>query len=102
MPNNIVKSFAEKSKKSEEEVDDLFKKAEGIVKSQYKDIEVGSDKFYQLVTGVLKKMLGINETPVTTVADVPKHYTINDLDSVNKRKKLQSESVLIRLDGYLK
>ena len=101
MPSNLVKSFAKKSKKSEEEVDTLFKKSEDIVKKQYKDVEVGSDKFYQLVTGVLKKMLDINETPVTTVADIPKHYTISDLDKVAKRKKLQSESILVRLDAYL-
>jgi len=101
MPSNLVKSFAEKSKKSEEEVDKLFKKSEDIVKKQYKDVEVGSDSFYKLVVGVLKKMLGLNEEPVTTVADVPKHYTIRDLDKVTKRKKLQSESILVRLDAYL-
>jgi len=102
MPSNLTKSFAEKSNKSEAEVDKLFKKAETIVKDKYPKVEAKSDAFYKLVVGTLKNMLGINEeSPAITLTDVPKHYTMRDLDNVSKRKKLKSESVLVRLDAYL-
>jgi hypothetical protein len=57
MPNNIIKSFSDKSGKSEKEVEDLWNKAEDIVKDKYDLSPDDGDKFYSLVTGVLKKML---------------------------------------------
>tara|TARA_R110001592_G_scaffold329779_2_gene611698 strand:+ start:159 stop:503 length:345 start_codon:yes stop_codon:yes gene_type:complete len=57
MPNNIVKSFADKSGKNTKEVEKLWKKAESIVKDEYKLTPEDDDKFYSKVTGVLKKML---------------------------------------------
>lgn len=57
MPNNIVKSFADKSGKSETEVEKLWNKAEEIVKDKYDLTPDDEDKYYSLVTGVLKKML---------------------------------------------
>lgn len=59
MPNNIVKSFAKKTGKSESEVERLWNKAEGIVKKDYKDVEKESDKYYQITTGILKNMLSL-------------------------------------------
>lgn len=57
MPNNIVKSFSDKSGKSEAEVEKLWDKSEEIVKEKYNLSPDDGDKFYSLVTGVLKKML---------------------------------------------
>ncbi len=61
MPANIVKHFSNKTGKSKEEVDSLWNKSKEIVKKEYKDVSDKDDNFYQIVTGVLKKMLGLNE-----------------------------------------
>lgn len=61
MPNNIVKSFADKTNKSSEEVEKKWDKAKDIVKKEYPDVEEDSEDFYKIVVGVLKKMLGISE-----------------------------------------
>lgn len=59
MPNNIIKSFAQRTGKSESEVETAWDKAKDITKKQYPEVEMGSEKFYKLLTGVLKKMLSI-------------------------------------------
>ena len=51
MPNNIIKSFAQKSNKSEQEVEKIWDE----LKSKY-----GED--YQRIVGALKKILMINES----------------------------------------
>ncbi|MFW6219667.1 MAG: hypothetical protein ACOCZ5_00090 [bacterium] len=61
MPSNIVKSFSDKTGKSISEVEKLWNKAKDITKDQYGDVEVGSDRFYEITTGILKNMLGIEE-----------------------------------------
>lgn len=58
MPANVVKSLADKSGESIERVEELWDKAQEIVTSEY-NITKESDKFYPLVTGILKKMLKI-------------------------------------------
>lgn len=60
MPASVIVSFADKSGKSQEEVERLYNKAKDIVDKQY-EVESGSDDYYQIVMGVLKKMLGISE-----------------------------------------
>ncbi len=70
MPNNIIKSFADKTDRSIEQVEKLWDKAKEIVKKQYPKVEVDSDKYYQLVTGVLKKALKIDEVITTTSANI--------------------------------
>tara|TARA_R110002020_G_scaffold90534_3_gene220439 strand:+ start:1464 stop:1997 length:534 start_codon:yes stop_codon:yes gene_type:complete len=61
MPNNIVKSFSDKTGKSEEEVERLWNKSEQIVKKEYELSAEDEGKFYSLVTGILKNMLKIDE-----------------------------------------
>ena len=56
MPSNIVKSFAEKTGKSEAEIEKLWKKAKDIAK------ESGRDEDYAYIVGILKKILNLNET----------------------------------------
>lgn len=56
MPANIIKSFAEKSGKSEKEVEELWDKAKEIAKDSNHEEE------YDYIVGILKKMLKINET----------------------------------------
>lgn len=56
MPSNVVKSFADKTGKSTQEVEELWDKAKGIAK------ETGEEENYAYITGVLKKMLGLKES----------------------------------------
>lgn len=62
MPSSIVASFAKKTGKSVEDVEALWKKAKVVVKDEFSDIDKESDKYFQIVTGVLKKMLKIEES----------------------------------------
>lgn len=60
MPNSIVKSFVDKTGKSVAEVEDLWNQAKKAAKDAGKS--ESDDTFYPYVTGVLKKMLKINES----------------------------------------
>lgn len=62
MPSNVVKSYAEKTGKSEAEVEKLWDKAKEQVSKEYEDVEKDSDQYYSLVTGILKNMLGLKES----------------------------------------
>lgn len=65
MPAPLIKSFAKKTDYSEKEIEDKFEKAKDAVKKQYPDVKVESDRFYALVVGVLKKMIGLSEGYIT-------------------------------------
>ena len=52
-PAGMIKSFADKSGKSEEEVEKLFDQAKKIA------AEAGQKDNYAYITGVLKKSLGL-------------------------------------------
>ncbi len=56
MPANTVKSFAEKTGKSVAEVEKLWDKAKELAK------EAGEAENFAYITGILKKMLNLNET----------------------------------------
>lgn len=55
MPNNIIKSFAERSGKPIKDVERLWDKAKEIAKTEVHQEE------YDYIVGVLKKMLSLNE-----------------------------------------
>lgn len=56
----LIKSFADKYGKSEEEVEELWDKAKEVVKKDYGRTE-DDENFYSLLVGILKKMLkGLN------------------------------------------
>lgn len=57
MPSSIVTSFAEKSGKSVSAVEKLWDEIKSDVKKNYPDVSEDSDRFYKLVTGILKKRL---------------------------------------------
>lgn len=57
-PAGVIHSLALKSGKSEAEVERMWGEAQGIVKDEYKKGE-DDEGFWALVTGTLKKMLGI-------------------------------------------
>lgn len=60
MPTPLVKAFAKEAGKKPKTVDKMWKKAEATVKDKY-DIDEESDRFYPLVVGVLKNLLGIRK-----------------------------------------
>jgi|TARA_R100000278_G_scaffold113048_1_gene91065 hypothetical protein len=62
MPSPLIKSFSDKSGKSEKEVEELYKDAEEIVKDRYSNVEKESDRYYALVVGILKNMLKIESS----------------------------------------
>lgn len=67
MPSNTVKSFAKKTDKSVDKVEELWHKAKDLATEQ--GITIGKSKktkakFYSYVTGILKKMLSITESEV--------------------------------------
>ena len=55
MPSNIIKSFADKTGKSESEVEKLWDKAKEIAD------ESNHKEDYDYIVGILKKMLKLNE-----------------------------------------
>ena len=61
-PAGIIHAFALKSGKSEAEVEKLWGEAQDIVKDEYKKGE-DDEGFWALVTGTLKKILGIESKP---------------------------------------
>jgi len=72
MPNNIVKSFAKQSGKSTKEVEKLWKEAKGIASKEYPKVQKDSDKYFKIVTGILKKMLKLyNVKESTDSGDIP-------------------------------
>lgn len=86
MPNNIIKSFAEKTGKSISEVDKLWNKAVDIVKDEYKDVTPESEKFYKLTTGVLKKMLSL-ESYDDKMSPILEDYLDMMQDILQKKKE---------------
>ena len=86
MPSNLIKSFAEKTGKTEQEVEKLWNKAKTIALEKMKETEEG---FYAYVTGILKKMLSIEEETNSTAVEIPQngcgtmpcgtpYYTVDD------------------------
>lgn len=61
MPAALVKSFAAKSGKSVSAVEKLWQQAKDKVVAGYPDVKVDSDKYWKLVVGVLKRMVGMTE-----------------------------------------
>jgi hypothetical protein len=67
MPLNQIKSLAQKSGKSEGEVEKLYKEAKKVVEKEYDLTEKDGDKFFALVYGVLKKMVGVSDSLMFSV-----------------------------------
>lgn len=96
MPSDVVKSFADKTGKSIKTVEDLWDKAIEIVKKEY-DIPENDDRFYKLVTGILKKMLKIEgdleEEPsiTTTSSSLGTTGSFSKYAGLNKRNKFKKK-----------
>lgn len=97
MPSNVVKSFSDKTGMPIKDVEKLWDKSIKIVKDQYKEVPEDSDKFYSLVTGVLKNMLKLEEPSITTqsIGGADAQYA-KKIGSDCKKKKLD------KIKEYLK
>lgn len=75
MPPALVKSFSKETDKSEKEVERLWNKAKELVNDQYPNVEKNSEKYYMLVTGILKRMVGKKDEEM--------YYDIRKIQSTN-------------------
>ena len=64
MPANIIKSFADKTGKSEAEIEKEWEKAKEAARKSYKEED---DAFYPAAVSILKNMLGISESRAKTL-----------------------------------
>jgi hypothetical protein len=71
VPVNILKHFAQKSGKDISEIEPLWSKAKDIVKKQYPKVSDKDDNYYEIVVGVLKKMLKVEDAPSVDVGGSP-------------------------------
>lgn len=88
MPANVVAGLAKRSGKSEGEVEKLWDKAKGIAKKEYPDVSDDSDRYFKIVTGIVKSMLGLKEGFVET-AD----KEMEKLDELVKEKLPEPEPI---------
>ena len=86
MPNSIIKSFAEKSNKSIEEVEKLYEKSKKIVADEYTEVKKDSKDNEKWEIGVLKKMLGINEEATVTTVSIGDYKHAKKIGKLVKRK----------------
>ena len=75
MPSNVVKSFAKRSGKSVAKIEDYWDEAEIVVKKQYPDVPPESDRYYALITAIVKRMAGIEDKKVETTHEPSKAVT---------------------------
>ncbi len=87
MPLAMLKSFAEKSKKTEKEVEELWNKAKEIAKQEYPDAR--DAKYYSITTGILKKSLGLDEESQATI-------TSADISNIKDSKKFTAAEITIQ------
>lgn len=66
MPANVVTapSTSAKTGKSKKELERLWRKAKGIVQDQYPKIKPDSDRFYQYVMGIWKRMAKLESAAI--------------------------------------
>lgn len=79
MPNSVVKAFAEKSGKSEEEVEKLWKETQEDIKAQFK---YKTPAFWAYLNKTVQKKLGIKEERLSF-----KDYVILEKEEPKQKKE---------------
>lgn len=107
MPNNVVKSLADKSGKSASEVEDKWEEAKKIAHEEYPDLSEDDDKFWKIVTGITKKMLGIKEEKENIRRKIARLLneqgtTTGDIAVFKKRLSNGENAVYKRHKGHVK
>lgn len=104
MPNSVMKSFAEKTGKKTKTVEKLWKKCEKIVKKEY-DIDEKSERFYPLVVGCLKNLLGLNkeqEDATVTTANLGSFVFAPKISDIASRQSLSTNPSKVKKIRKLK
>lgn len=104
MPNSVMKSFAEKTGKKTKTVEKLWKKCEKIVKKEY-DIDEKSERFYPLVVGCLKNLLGLNkeqEDATVTTANLGSFVFAPKISDIASRQPISSDSSKVKSEIKVK
>lgn len=76
MPSSIVTSFAKKTGKSEKEVERLWHRAKAAAKKSYPEMSTDDEKYYAIVTSILKSMVGLKESFLTLADNELKKLTM--------------------------
>jgi hypothetical protein len=69
MPSDTLKSFAKRSGKSIATIEKYWDEANIVVKKNYEDVDPESERFFALVTAIVKRMAGIEDKKVETMCD---------------------------------
>jgi hypothetical protein len=70
MPAPSIEKFAKESGKSKKEVEKLWNKAKKIVSKEYPKIKEKNPRFWKLTTGIVKKMLKLDESKHEHMFDI--------------------------------
>lgn len=96
MPTPLMKSFAEQTGKKPKTVEKLWKKCEKLVKKKY-EIDEENKRFYPLVVGCLKNLLGIHsekiENDVITTATMGSYSFAPKVGDLQRRQPIDSEPI---------
>lgn len=95
MPNNVVKSIADKANISKSKAEEYWKKAKKQVKDEYDDVDEDSDQFYKLVTSITKNMAGLEETTMTE-----KNFEDKLKETRDNREKVEKKLKKGHYDGH--
>jgi len=79
MPASVIKSFAEKSGKSVEEVEELWRKAKQAAEEQ------GHRDEYDYIVGILKKMLKMDTEEGISTSDIAVHKDVIGIGTKKRR-----------------
>ena len=97
MPTPLMKSFAKEAHKKTKTVEKLWGKAEKIVQKKY-DINDSSSRYWPLVVGVTKKLLGISKQELEEDGEI----TTTNMGSDNGQGAMFYQRVgtpMTRIDG---
>ena len=83
MPTPVMKSFAKQAHMKPKKVEALWNIAEKIAKKKY-DIDQDSSRYWPIVVGITKKLLGLGKTEDKVEEDVITTTNIGDATFANK------------------
>lgn len=97
MPTSIVQAFSKQSGKSIPEIEKLWKKAKETVIKNY-NLDSSDKRYYVLVTGILKRMLGLKQSKAGEILELFKKIDNTKVIADNIAKiingKVQKENKL--------
>jgi len=89
MPENTVKSFAKRSGESISTIEGYWSDAKKVVDDKYPDVDNGSDRYFALVTAIVKRMAGIEDRKVES-REVTTTTTMNGIIREAMKKSIKN------------